>query len=101
VQKPESVACIIYMMDVSGSMTDEQKEIVRIEAFWIDTWLKAHYQGIKNVYIVHDAEAQRPGAPVGDKPSFIGLSATPFRTDDEESQRLSRRFDSRWLPGGP
>lgn len=57
VQKPESVACIIYMMDVSGSMTDEQKEIVRIEAFWIDTWLKAHYQGIKNVYIVHDAEA--------------------------------------------
>ena len=57
VQKPESVACVIYMMDVSGSMTDEQKEIVRIEAFWIDTWLKAHYQGIENVYIVHDAEA--------------------------------------------
>src|ERR1700690_4263656 len=26
VHKPESVACIIYMMDVSGSMTDEQKE---------------------------------------------------------------------------
>src|SRR5262249_48015268 len=43
VQKPESVAVIIYMMDVSGSMTDEQKEIVRIEAFWIDTWIKAHY----------------------------------------------------------
>jgi sporulation protein YhbH len=57
VKKPESVACIIYMMDVSGSMTDEQKEIVRIEAFWIDTWIKAHYQGIQNVYIVHDAEA--------------------------------------------
>jgi sporulation protein YhbH len=58
VPKPESVACIIYMMDVSGSMTDEQKEIVRIEAFWIDTWLKAHYKGIENVYIIHDAAAQ-------------------------------------------
>jgi uncharacterized sporulation protein YeaH/YhbH (DUF444 family) len=46
------------MMDVSGSMTDEQKEIVRIEAFWIDTWLKAHYKGIENVYIIHDAAAQ-------------------------------------------
>jgi sporulation protein YhbH len=57
VPKPESVACIIYMMDVSGSMTDEQKEIVRIEAFWIDTWLKAHYKGIENVYIIHDAVA--------------------------------------------
>ncbi len=56
-QLPESVAVIVYMMDVSGSMTDEQKEIVRIEAFWIDTWLKAHYQGIENVYIIHDAVA--------------------------------------------
>ena len=58
VPKPESVAAIIYMMDVSGSMTDEQKEIVRIEAFWIDTWIKAHYQGIETAYIIHDAVAQ-------------------------------------------
>ena len=58
IPKPESVACIIYMMDVSGSMTDEQKEIVRIEAFWIDAWIKAHYNGIETVYIIHDAAAQ-------------------------------------------
>lgn len=58
IPKPESVACVIYVMDVSGSMTDEQKEIVRIEAFWIDAWLKAHYQGIQTVYIIHDAVAQ-------------------------------------------
>lgn len=58
VKLPQSVAVICYMMDVSGSMTDEQKEIVRIEAFWIDTWIKAHYQGVENVYIIHDAQAQ-------------------------------------------
>jgi sporulation protein YhbH len=58
VRQPQSVAVIIYMMDVSGSMTDEQKEIVRIEAFWIDTWIKAHYQGTETVYIIHDAAAQ-------------------------------------------
>jgi len=58
IHKPESVAVIIYMMDVSGSMTDEQKEIVRIEAFWIDAWIKKHYQGIETVYIIHDAVAQ-------------------------------------------
>lgn len=57
VNLPQSVACIVYMMDVSGSMTDEQKEIVRIEAFWIDMWIKAHYQGIETVYIIHDAVA--------------------------------------------
>jgi hypothetical protein len=58
IQLPQSVAVIIYMMDVSGSMTDEQKEIVRIEAFWIDTWIKAHYKGVETAYIIHDAAAQ-------------------------------------------
>jgi superfamily II DNA or RNA helicase len=45
-----------------------------------------------------DAEAPRPGAPEKDEPPIVGLSATPFRTDDDESHRLARRFDNRWLP---
>ncbi len=45
-----------------------------------------------------DAEAPRPGAPAREEPLIIGLSATPFRTDDDESSRLARRFDGRWLP---
>lgn len=54
---PQANAAILYIMDVSGSMTDEQKEIVRTEAFWIDTWLKSQYDGIERRYIVHDAVA--------------------------------------------
>src|SRR5690606_22183707 len=33
-EQPEANAVAIYMMDVSGSMTDEQKAIVRTESFW-------------------------------------------------------------------
>jgi sporulation protein YhbH len=55
---PESNAVILYMMDVSGSMGDEQKEIVRIESFWIDTWLRSQYKGIESRYIIHDATAK-------------------------------------------
>lgn len=55
---PQSSAVIIYMMDVSGSMGDEQKEIVRIESFWIDTWLRSQYKGIESRYIIHDAMAR-------------------------------------------
>ena len=55
-------AVIIYMMDVSGSMGDEQKEIVRIESFWIDTWLRSQYQGIESRYIIHDATAKEVDA---------------------------------------
>ncbi len=55
---PQANAVIIYIMDVSGSMTDDQKKIVRTEAFWIDTWLRNQYQGVECRYIVHDAAAK-------------------------------------------
>jgi uncharacterized sporulation protein YeaH/YhbH (DUF444 family) len=55
---PETNAVVIYMMDVSGSMGDEQKEIVRIESFWIDTWLRRHYRGLVTRYLIHDAVAR-------------------------------------------
>ena len=57
VKKPQSNAAIVYMMDVSGSMGEEQKELVRLEAFWIDTWLRRNYEGIESRYIVHDVRA--------------------------------------------
>ncbi len=58
VLKPESNAVIFYMMDVSGSMGEQQKAIVRIESFWIDLWLRSQYKGIETRYIIHDYEAR-------------------------------------------
>jgi sporulation protein YhbH len=57
-QVPQSNAVIIYMMDVSGSMGNEQKDIVRIESFWLDTWLQSQYENIETRYIIHDAQAK-------------------------------------------
>ncbi len=54
----ENSAVVIYMMDVSGSMGDEQKEIVRTESFWINLWLKSQYKDIEVRYIIHDASAK-------------------------------------------
>jgi hypothetical protein len=55
---PHTNAVVLYLMDVSGSMTDDQKEIVRIEAFWIDTWLRSQYDGVTTRYVIHDAVAK-------------------------------------------
>lgn len=54
----QNAAVVIYMMDVSGSMGDEQKEIVRTESFWINLWLKSQYKDIEIRYIIHDATAK-------------------------------------------
>jgi uncharacterized sporulation protein YeaH/YhbH (DUF444 family) len=68
VKKPQSNAAIVYMMDVSGSMGEEQKELVRMEAFWIDTWLRRNYEGIDSRYIVHDVRANEV-----DKKTFFSI----------------------------
>ena len=57
-QEPAANAVIIYMMDVSGSMGDEQKSLVRKICFWIDIWLRMNYKGIQSRYIIHDANAK-------------------------------------------
>lgn len=56
--RPQTNAVLIYIMDVSGSMGDEQKDIVRTESFWIDTWLRSQYKGVQRRYIIHDAVAR-------------------------------------------
>ena len=58
ITKPENNAVIIYMMDVSGSMGDEQKEIVRTESFWLDTWIRSQYNDLEIRYVIHDATAR-------------------------------------------
>ena len=60
--KPIANAVIIYMMDVSGSMGNEQKEIVRLTSFWLDTWLGRQYSGLERRYIIHDATAREVDA---------------------------------------
>lgn len=69
VVKPQANAVVIYMMDVSGSMGEEQKEIVRLESFWINTWLKFHYKGLHTRFIIHDA-----GAKEVDEKTFFSTS---------------------------
>jgi uncharacterized protein len=77
---PETNAVIIYIMDVSGSMGDEQKEIVRIESFWIDTWLSSQYDGLESRYIIHDATAKEV-----DKDTF-------FRTRESGGTMISSAY---------
>ncbi len=77
---PQSNAVIIYMMDVSGSMGDEQKELVRLEAFWIDAWLRRNYHGIESRYIVHDVRAAEV-----DRETF-------FRIREDGGTRISSAF---------
>ncbi|MEM7249502.1 MAG: DUF444 family protein [Acidobacteriota bacterium] len=58
IHAPQNNAVILYLMDVSGSMGEEQKEIVRLQSFWLDTWIRSQYKGVDTRFIIHDAVAR-------------------------------------------
>ena len=78
---PVANAVVFYLMDVSGSMANEQKEIVRIESFWIDNWIRAHYDGVKSRYLIHDAAAREV-----DRDTF-------FRTRESGGTKISSAYE--------
>ena len=56
--KPDVKAVIIYIMDVSGSITPDTKEIIQTACFWIDAFLQRTYKDkLETRYIIHDTQA--------------------------------------------
>ncbi len=94
VKKPQSNAVIVYMMDVSGSMGDEQKQLVRLEAFWIDTWLRRNYEGIESRYIVHDVSAQEV-----DRATFFSVREDGGTRISSALQCCTELLDAHYDPG--
>ncbi len=91
--EPDSAAVIFHMMDVSGSMGREQKEIVRIQAFWIDTWLRSQYHNLEVVYIVHDAVAK-----VVDQEQFFHLRESGGTKISSAYELCLREIQERYRP---
>lgn len=91
--EPESNAVIIYMMDVSGSMWEEQKEIVRLETFWLDTWLRHQYEGLETRFIVHDARAGEV-----DRDTFFSLKENGGTVISSAYELCSQMIDHHFPP---
>jgi len=93
VKAPESNAVIVSMMDVSGSMGGEQKELVRLEAFWIDTWLRRNYNGVEHRYIVHDVAAREV-----DRETFFTLREDGGTRISSAYQRCVELLETKYDP---
>lgn len=59
VKKPQNNAVIINMMDVSGSMSRDDRAVVRYFCALCEFWLMCNYDGMETVWIIHDGEADR------------------------------------------
>jgi sporulation protein YhbH len=51
-------ALILAMMDVSGSMDDFKKYLVRLTLWWIKKYLERIYDDLEFVFVIHDTRAE-------------------------------------------
>jgi len=56
--RPGAAAAVIAMRDVSGSMGEFKKYIVRSFCFWMVRFLRARYDDVELVFIAHHTEAR-------------------------------------------
>ncbi len=55
--KPQAQAVVLFALDVSGSMREEELGLVRTLSFWITLWIKRHFPRLERRYLLHDTEA--------------------------------------------
>ncbi|WP_058303310.1 sporulation protein YhbH [Gorillibacterium timonense] len=58
VNKPQSSAVIVAMMDTSGSMGSFEKYIARSFFYWMTRFLRTKYENVEIVFIAHHTEAK-------------------------------------------
>ncbi|GGN04252.1 hypothetical protein GCM10007092_18480 [Thermus composti] len=55
--RPHAQAVVLFALDVSGSMREEELRLVKTLSFWITLWIKRHFPKLERRYLLHDAEA--------------------------------------------
>lgn len=58
VERPESKAVVLAMMDTSGSMGNFEKYIARSFFFWMTKFLRSKYETVEIEFIAHHTEAK-------------------------------------------
>lgn len=57
-ERPDVNAVCFFIGDVSGSMEEQQKRLMKSLFFWIDLILEEEYKEIENIFIIHDYDAK-------------------------------------------
>jgi len=58
IPKPQNNALIAFMRDISGSVSDEEREIISYFCFFAEGLLKRQYDELECIYIVHHVQAE-------------------------------------------
>ena len=56
-EEPDVNAVIFFLQDISASMSQDKRDLVRELCWYLECWIKKHYEHTDINYLVHDVEA--------------------------------------------
>jgi uncharacterized protein len=56
-RQPAVHACVFFLLDVSGSMSDRDRKLAKTFFFWVVQGLRREYRSLETVFVAHTTEA--------------------------------------------
>lgn len=93
IQKPESKAVVLAMMDTSGSMGQFEKYVARSFFFWMTRFLRSKYETVEIEFIAHHTEAK-----VVDEESFFSKGESGGTICSSAYRKALELIDQKYSP---
>ncbi len=93
-RQPTTAAVVIYAMDVSSSMSDEDRRLAKTFFFWAMQGLRRQYTQIESAFIAHTAEAWE-----FTEEEFFRVTATGGTVASTALEKALEIIDERYDPG--
>jgi uncharacterized sporulation protein YeaH/YhbH (DUF444 family) len=94
IPRPQNNAMLAFMRDISGSVSDEEREIISYFCFFAEGLLKRQYDEIECVYIAHHVQAEE----MKDQDHFLKADSYGGTKSSSAHQLLIKIVEDRFSP---
>jgi uncharacterized protein len=90
---PTTQAVVFFAMDVSGSMSDEDRQLAKTFFFWVVQGLRRQYQYLETVFVAHTVDAWE-----FQEQEFFQVSGTGGTVASSAFEKIFELVDTRYDP---
>ncbi len=94
IPKPQNNALLAFMRDISGSVSDEEREIISYFCFFAEGLLKRQYDELECLYLVHHVSAEE----MRDQEQFLRADSYGGTKSSSVHQLLTKIVEDRFPP---
>jgi uncharacterized protein len=93
-RQPAVHACVFFLLDVSGSMSDRDRKLAKTFFFWVVQGLRRVYRSLETVFVAHTTEAWEFS-----ESEFFKVTGTGGTVASTGLNKVREIIDARFNPG--